>query len=116
MAAGVANVVIFHAIKLVGPTRITALQSLVPAMAVVLAAIFLGEPIRPGQIVGGVDHPGRRGDPAAWDTARYGTASSFEGGVSAAWRVRTGPRRRSDRCAPASRRWRSWSTTTGRSP
>ena len=54
MAAGVANVVIFHAIKLVGPTRITALQSLVPAMAVVLAAIFLGEPIRPGQVVGGV--------------------------------------------------------------
>ena len=54
LAAGVANVVIFHAIKLVGPTRITALQSLVPAMAVVLAAIFLGEPIRPGQVVGGV--------------------------------------------------------------
>ena len=53
MAAGVANVVIFHAIKLVGPTRITALQSLIPAMAVVLAAIFLNEPIRPGQIVGG---------------------------------------------------------------
>jgi drug/metabolite transporter (DMT)-like permease len=54
LAAGVANVVIFHGIKLVGPTRITALQSLVPAMAVVLAAIFLGEPIRLGQIVGGV--------------------------------------------------------------
>jgi drug/metabolite transporter (DMT)-like permease len=54
MAAGVANVVIFHAIKLVGPTRITALQSLVPAMAVVLAAIFLGEPIRPGQVLGGI--------------------------------------------------------------
>ncbi len=54
LAAGTANVVIFHAIKLVGPTRITALQSLVPAMAVVLAAIFLGEPIRPGQVVGGV--------------------------------------------------------------
>ena len=53
LAAGVANVVIFHAIKLVGPTRITALQSLIPAMAVVLAAIFLSEPIRPGQIVGG---------------------------------------------------------------
>jgi drug/metabolite transporter (DMT)-like permease len=53
MAAGVANVVIFHAIKLVGPTRITALQSLIPAMAVVLAAVFLGEPIRLGQIVGG---------------------------------------------------------------
>ena len=54
LAAGTANVVIFHAIKLVGPTRITALQSLVPAMAVVLAAIFLGEPIRPGQVLGGV--------------------------------------------------------------
>ena len=54
LAAGTANVVIFHAIKLVGPTRITALQSLVPAMAVVLAAIVLGEPIRAGQVVGGV--------------------------------------------------------------
>jgi len=54
LAAGTANVVIFHAIKLVGPTRITALQSLVPAMAVVLAAVFLGEPIRAGQVVGGV--------------------------------------------------------------
>jgi drug/metabolite transporter (DMT)-like permease len=30
-----------------------ALQSLVPAMAVVLAAIFLMEPIRPVQVVGG---------------------------------------------------------------
>jgi drug/metabolite transporter (DMT)-like permease len=54
LAAGVANDVIFHAIKLVGPTRITALLSLVPAMAVVLAAIFLGEPIRPGQVLGGI--------------------------------------------------------------
>ena len=54
LAAGTANVVIFHAIKLVGPTRITALQSLVPAMAVVLAAIFLGEPIRVGQVLGGI--------------------------------------------------------------
>jgi len=54
LAAGTANVVIFHAIKLVGPTRITALQSLVPAMAVVLAAIFLDEPIRLGQILGGI--------------------------------------------------------------
>lgn len=53
LAAGTANVVIFHAIRLVGPTRITALQSLVPAMAVVLAALFLGEVIRPGQVLGG---------------------------------------------------------------
>ena len=39
--------------KLLGPTRVTALQFLVPALAVVFAAIFLGEPIRPIQLVGG---------------------------------------------------------------
>ncbi len=53
LAAGVANVVIFHAVKLLGPTRVTALQFLVPALAVVMAAIFLSEPIRPIQVVGG---------------------------------------------------------------
>ena len=46
--------VVFHGVKLLGPTRVTALQFLVPALAVVLAAIFLGEPIRPIQVVGGV--------------------------------------------------------------
>jgi drug/metabolite transporter (DMT)-like permease len=30
------------------------LQSFVPAMAVVLAYVFLGEPIRPAQVVGGL--------------------------------------------------------------
>ena len=45
---------VFHAIKLLGPTRVTALQSLVPALAVVLAAIFLGESIRPAQVLGGL--------------------------------------------------------------
>jgi drug/metabolite transporter (DMT)-like permease len=54
LAAGVANVVVFHGLKLLGPTRVTALQSLVPALAVVLAAIFLGEAIRPAQVIGGV--------------------------------------------------------------
>ena len=54
LAAGVPNVVVFHGVKLLGPTRISALQTLVPALAVVLAAIFLGEPIRPAQMVGGV--------------------------------------------------------------
>ena len=39
--------------KLLGPTRVNALQFLVPALAVAMAAIFLGEPIRPIQIVGG---------------------------------------------------------------
>ena len=53
LAAGIANVVIFHAVKLLGPTRVTALQFLVPALAVVMAAIFLAEPIRPFQLVGG---------------------------------------------------------------
>jgi drug/metabolite transporter (DMT)-like permease len=53
LAAGIANVVIFHAVKLLGPTRVTALQFLVPALAVVMAAIFLSEPIRPTQLVGG---------------------------------------------------------------
>jgi drug/metabolite transporter (DMT)-like permease len=53
LAAGVANVVILHAVKLLGPTRVTALQFLVPPLAVVMAAIFLSEPIRPIQVVGG---------------------------------------------------------------
>lgn len=53
LAAGIANVVIFHAVKLLGPTRVTALQFLVPALAVVMAAIFLSESIRPFQLVGG---------------------------------------------------------------
>jgi drug/metabolite transporter (DMT)-like permease len=54
LAAGFANVIVFHGLKLLGPTRVTALQSLVPALAVGLAAIFLGEGIRPVQVVGGV--------------------------------------------------------------
>jgi drug/metabolite transporter (DMT)-like permease len=54
LAAGIANVVVFHGLKLLGPTRVTALQSLVPALAVVLAALFLGEAIRPAQVIGGI--------------------------------------------------------------
>ena len=54
LAAGFANVVVFHGLKLLGPTRVTALQALVPVLAVVLAAIFLSEAIRPVQVVGGV--------------------------------------------------------------
>jgi drug/metabolite transporter (DMT)-like permease len=53
LAAALANVVVFHGVGVLGPTRVMTLQSLVPAMAVVLAAIFLMEPIRPFQIVGG---------------------------------------------------------------
>jgi drug/metabolite transporter (DMT)-like permease len=54
LAAGISNVVVSNGIKLVGPTRTAALQFLVPALAVVLAAIFLLEPIRPGQVLGGL--------------------------------------------------------------
>ena len=54
LAAGFSNVIVFHGLKLLGPTRVTALQSLVPALAVVLAAIFLGEAIRPVQVLGGI--------------------------------------------------------------
>jgi drug/metabolite transporter (DMT)-like permease len=53
LAAGIANVFVFNAIRLVGPTRVTATQFLVPAGAVVLAAIFLDEPITAGQVAGG---------------------------------------------------------------
>jgi drug/metabolite transporter (DMT)-like permease len=51
--AGIANVVVFSAIKLIGPTRITAYQFLVPFIAVMIGAAFLSEPIRVGQLVGG---------------------------------------------------------------
>jgi len=53
-AAGVANVLVFRAIRLLGPTRITAYQFLVPFIAVVLGAAFLGEPIRTAQLLGGL--------------------------------------------------------------
>jgi drug/metabolite transporter (DMT)-like permease len=53
LAAGISNVVVQNGIRVVGPTRTAAYQFLVPALAVVLAAIFLSEPVRPGQIVGG---------------------------------------------------------------
>jgi drug/metabolite transporter (DMT)-like permease len=53
LPAGLANVLVFNAIKLVGPTRVTAYQFLVPFIAVLLGAWFLGEPIRAAQIAGG---------------------------------------------------------------
>jgi drug/metabolite transporter (DMT)-like permease len=53
LAAALANIIIFNGVRLLGPTRITAIQSLVPAMAVVLAFLLLGEPIRAAQVVGG---------------------------------------------------------------
>jgi len=54
LAAGLSNVVVFQAVRLVGPTRVTASQFLIPAFAVLLGAFFLAEPIHAGQVVGGV--------------------------------------------------------------
>jgi drug/metabolite transporter (DMT)-like permease len=54
LAAGISNVIVLHGVKVVGPTRTAALQFLVPAMAVLLAALLLHEPIRAGQVIGGV--------------------------------------------------------------
>ncbi len=53
-AAGVANVLVFRAIRLLGPTRITAYQFLVPFIAVLLGAAFLAEPVRSAQLLGGL--------------------------------------------------------------
>lgn len=53
LAAALANVVVFHGVRLLGPTRITTIQGLVPAMAVVFAFLLLAEPIRPVQVLGG---------------------------------------------------------------
>ena len=52
--AGIANVVVFSAIRLLGPTRITAYQFLVPFMAVLMGAAFLAEPVRLDQLLGGL--------------------------------------------------------------
>jgi drug/metabolite transporter (DMT)-like permease len=54
LPAGVANVVVFNAIRLLGPTRITAYQFLVPFMAVILGAVFLSEGVRVDQLLGGL--------------------------------------------------------------
>jgi drug/metabolite transporter (DMT)-like permease len=53
LAAGLGNVLVFHGVHLLGPTRVTAMQTLVPALAVVLAFLVLNEAIRPGQVLGG---------------------------------------------------------------
>ena len=54
LAAGIGNVLVLSGIGVLGPTRVTALQTLVPAIAVVLAFLVLREPIRPGQVIGGL--------------------------------------------------------------
>jgi drug/metabolite transporter (DMT)-like permease len=53
LSAGIANVVVLNGVRLLGPTRITNFQYVIPFAAVVLAFIFLGEPVRPEQVIGG---------------------------------------------------------------
>ena len=53
MAAGIANVLIWNAIRHIGPTRATVTQFLVPPGAVLLGALFLNEPVGLPQILGG---------------------------------------------------------------
>jgi drug/metabolite transporter (DMT)-like permease len=53
LAAGIANVFVFNAIRHVGPSRVTVTQFLVPAGAVLLGALFLAEPVGPAQVLGG---------------------------------------------------------------
>jgi drug/metabolite transporter (DMT)-like permease len=53
LAAAASNVVMFEAVRTLGPARAVLFQFLVPAFAVVFAALFLGEAIVLGQIAGG---------------------------------------------------------------
>jgi drug/metabolite transporter (DMT)-like permease len=53
LSAGIANVVVLNGVRLLGPTRITNFQYIIPFAAVILAFVFLGEPIRVAQLAGG---------------------------------------------------------------
>jgi drug/metabolite transporter (DMT)-like permease len=54
LPAAAANVVMFEVVKILGPARTMLFQFLVPAVAVIMSAIFLGEAIVVGQLIGGV--------------------------------------------------------------
>jgi drug/metabolite transporter (DMT)-like permease len=54
LSSAVGNLVVFWGISLLGPTRVTNLQFLPPALAIAFAAIFLGDPVLVSQVVGGV--------------------------------------------------------------
>jgi drug/metabolite transporter (DMT)-like permease len=53
LPAALSNVVVFEAVKVLGPSRTMLFQFLVPAFAVGMAALFLSEAIVLGQLVGG---------------------------------------------------------------
>ncbi len=54
LVAAVGNVLMFEAVKVLGPARAMLFQFLVPAFAVILAALLLGESIVMAQILGGL--------------------------------------------------------------
>lgn len=54
LSSALGNVVVFWGVALLGPTRITNLQFLPPALAIVFAFVFLGDPILPTQVLGGL--------------------------------------------------------------
>jgi drug/metabolite transporter (DMT)-like permease len=54
IAGALSSVLVFHGIRLLGPTRITAFQFLVPFIAVLLGAAFLSEAVQPAQVAGGM--------------------------------------------------------------
>jgi drug/metabolite transporter (DMT)-like permease len=53
LAVAASNVLVFNAIRHIGPTRATVSQLLVPAGAVTLGAMFLAEPVGIVQVAGG---------------------------------------------------------------
>jgi drug/metabolite transporter (DMT)-like permease len=54
LAAAISIVLVMHGVSVIGPTRASSTQMLVPFGAVVLGAVFLREPILVGQIAGGL--------------------------------------------------------------
>ncbi|HEX5466075.1 MAG TPA: DMT family transporter [Candidatus Limnocylindrales bacterium] len=76
LAVALANVAFLLAVKAIGPTRVTAYQFLTPLVAVVLAALFLAEPITAAQVAGGL----------------VIVAGILVARQSRPWRIRTGPR------------------------
>jgi drug/metabolite transporter (DMT)-like permease len=54
LPAAAANVIMFEVVQVLGPTRAFFFQFLVPAFAVAMAAVFLGESIVVGQLLGGM--------------------------------------------------------------
>ena len=54
VAAGLANVVVFRSVKVIGPSRFANFQFLTPVFTVALGALFLGEGVAPAQVAGGI--------------------------------------------------------------